>query len=100
MGDRLVSEYNYRVTLSRQRPYLVHDSDIYIWHTPYPLCSAESVNDFVQHFVRKYLAGTQHASDCHFIPQAAYIWRSDGSVFCDKIIRLDQLSSSVGPKIE
>jgi len=110
---RIVSEYKYRATRfangtrfhDDRRASLstawdeaevgqnnLHDS-FFMWTSPYPLCSVEGLNHYVQHFVRRYPSGwgyNQRTCDCHFIPQSRYIWRPNGSLFCHNILRMGE----------
>mmetsp|Transcript_49454 Transcript_49454/g.90931 ORF Transcript_49454/g.90931 Transcript_49454/m.90931 type:complete len:326 (-) Transcript_49454:19-996(-) len=94
--DRLVSEYVYRLSPDHQwdkgmHHYGEHDYDVYRMLTAYPPCSADGLNHFVQQALSAYQNGVYYICGCHIIPQSDYIWDSDGSRFCQNVLRLDEL---------
>ena len=42
------------------------------------------------------LGGQAFLSDCHFVPQASFVWGPQGKQWCQNILRIDTLPTSAG----
>jgi hypothetical protein len=96
--DRMISEYRYWLTryleggpafMKASGPLL---SEIF-HHSPYPHCSSEALNYFLQEAFMKYREN-QNVFGCHFLPQSKFIWRPNGTAFCDHLVRLEEFPQS------
>lgn len=78
--NRLVSEYKYMLKMQGSLPI-----------NQLPECSADALNAWVQENIRISLGGQRYHGDCHFLPQADYIWDDAGEKRCNNILRFDNL---------
>jgi hypothetical protein len=82
--DRLVSEYKYACRhLTAENP---NEPDC----SAYPQCSIAGLNHFIQEGLGRSQDGDYCVWDCHARPQADFIWRPDGSRFCQNVLRLEE----------
>jgi len=89
--QRALSEYMYLLDMMWGRSLAAEQ------HTEllaYPACSREGLNEFTQTTVKRVRAGEPYIDDCHHLPQARFIWDSQGRQRCKHIFRMENLSTS------
>jgi len=62
-------------------------------YTPKPEvadCSSAGLNRYIQEGLSQSQKGDYCVWDCHARPQSDFIWRPDGSQFCQNVLRLDE----------
>ena len=84
--DRILSEYRYllNVPWGKENPRLRAAPD----------CTPEGLNTFAARTMHMVLGGQAFLSDCHFVPQASFVWGPQGKQWCQNILRIDTLPTS------
>uniref|UniRef100_A0A6U9ILT9 Sulfotransferase domain-containing protein n=1 Tax=Zooxanthella nutricula TaxID=1333877 RepID=A0A6U9ILT9_9DINO len=94
--ERAVSEYSWLAEKEWAPPW--------IWRTRsqvLPACSARGMNLFLRRALAAYQRGMRYMMDCHFLPQAEYIWDKSGRRVCHHVFRLDEnLTSNINALAE
>lgn len=80
---RLLSEYTYLISV----PWGVNASARWNDHLlDHEACSEESINEFLMAALTNMEQGQRYQHDCHFVPQAEYVWDEEGHQLCNEVI--------------
>ena len=60
-------------------------------HMPQKRCTAAGLNEHVQTIFERYLNGEHGVQECHFLPNAAYVFDRDGRQACHVILNHSNL---------
>jgi len=89
--ERAISEYLYSLSTEWGQ------SMANLYHTRLAedeRCTADGLNHFLQTALQKVEEGGKFLHDCHFVPQAEFIWGQDGYQWCNNILRAAELPHS------
>lgn len=89
--ERAVSEYIYLLDMPWGKTF---STDQHTGLFRHPACSKEGLNTFVRTTLNLVRNGEPYIDDCHHLPQADFIWDSEGKQVCKHIFRMESLSST------
>merc|ERR1719401_2762743 len=85
--ERVVSQYIYDLAGKYCDPKAIASCDY--WREAAD-CSSAGLNRYIKQGLRQFQKGDYCVWGCHALPQSDFIWRPDGSRFCQNVLRLDE----------